>query len=37
MRLKVAIADDSFLIREGLRQVLSFAPYLEVVGAHADP
>ncbi|HOB92663.1 MAG TPA: response regulator transcription factor [Aquabacterium sp.] len=37
MRLKVAIADDSFLIREGLRQVLSFAPDLEVVGAHADP
>lgn len=37
MRLKVAIADDSFLIREGLRQVLSFAPTLEVVGAHADP
>ena len=25
------------LIREGLRQVLSFAPDLEVVGAHADP
>jgi len=37
MRLKVAIADDSFLIREGLRQVLSLAPDLEVVGAHADP
>lgn len=37
MRIKVAIADDSFLIREGLRQVLSLTSALEVVGAHADP
>jgi DNA-binding NarL/FixJ family response regulator len=30
------IADDSFLIREGLRQVLSLAPQIEVVGQFAD-
>jgi DNA-binding NarL/FixJ family response regulator len=30
------IADDSYLIREGLQQVLGFAPELEVVGAFAD-
>jgi DNA-binding NarL/FixJ family response regulator len=35
-RLRVMIADDSFLIREGLRQVLALSPQLEVVGQHAD-
>lgn len=31
-RLRVMIADDSFLIREGLAQLLAFAPQLTVVG-----
>jgi DNA-binding NarL/FixJ family response regulator len=34
--LRVIIADDSFLIREGLQQVLAFAPGLRVVGLYAD-
>lgn len=34
--LRVIIADDSYLIREGLRQVLAFAPTMEVVGLCAD-
>ncbi len=35
-RVRVLIADDSFLIREGLQQVLALAPAVHVVGAHAD-
>lgn len=35
--LRVSIVDDSFLIREGLKQVLSLAQDIEVVGSHADP
>lgn len=35
--LRVLIADDSFLIREGLRQVLALSPAVRVDGAHADP
>lgn len=34
--VRVMIADDSYLIREGLQQVLGFAADLEVVGAFAD-
>jgi DNA-binding NarL/FixJ family response regulator len=34
--LRVAIADDSFLIREGLQQLLALEPRLRVVGLHAD-
>jgi DNA-binding NarL/FixJ family response regulator len=35
-RLRVFIADDSFLIREGLQQVLGLAPEIHVQGAYAD-
>ena len=34
--LRVAIADDSYLIREGLRQVLALSPELRVSGLYAD-
>jgi len=34
--LRVVIADDSYLIREGLQQVLGLAPQLRVVGLYAD-
>ncbi len=34
--LRVAIADDSYLIREGLRQVLALSPQLRVTGLYAD-
>lgn len=34
--LRVMIADDSYLIREGLRQVLSFSDAVHVVGQYAD-
>lgn len=34
--LRVVIADDSFLIREGLQQVLALAPEVKVVAACAD-
>ena len=34
--LRVVIADDSFLIREGLRQVLALAPQVNVVGSFPD-
>ncbi|RQO58678.1 DNA-binding response regulator [Paucibacter sp. KBW04] len=34
--LRVLIADDSFLIREGLQQVLALAPELQVMGLCAD-
>jgi DNA-binding NarL/FixJ family response regulator len=34
--LRIVIADDSYLIREGLRQVLALAPEIEVVGQFAD-
>jgi len=34
--LRVAIADDSYLIREGLRQVLALSPQLRVSGLYAD-
>jgi hypothetical protein len=33
--LRVVIADDSYLIREGLQQVLALAPQLRVVGGYA--
>jgi DNA-binding NarL/FixJ family response regulator len=35
-RLRVAIVDDSYLIREGLVQVLSLAPGIQVTGSYAD-
>ena len=34
--VRVYIADDSFLIREGLRQVLEFAPEVQVIGQFDD-
>lgn len=34
--LRVFIADDSFLIREGMQQVLALAPQLRVTGSYAD-
>lgn len=34
--LRVVIADDSYLIREGLRQVLALAPEIQVVGLYED-
>jgi DNA-binding NarL/FixJ family response regulator len=34
--VRVMIADDSFLIREGLQQVLSLAPQVRVIGLCAD-
>ena len=35
--ISVAIADDSYLIREGLSQVLAQSPRVRVVGLYADP
>lgn len=34
--VRVLVADDSFLIREGLRQLLAMSPAVRVVGAYAD-
>jgi DNA-binding NarL/FixJ family response regulator len=34
--LRVVIADDSYLIREGLRQLLALAPQIQVVGQCVD-
>jgi DNA-binding NarL/FixJ family response regulator len=34
--LRVVIADDSYLIREGLRQLLAMAPQVRVVGLWSD-
>jgi DNA-binding NarL/FixJ family response regulator len=34
--VRVVIADDSYLIREGLQQVLALAPGVQVVGAYVD-
>lgn len=34
--IRVAIADDSLLIREGLRQILALEPLIEVVGMYGD-
>jgi DNA-binding NarL/FixJ family response regulator len=34
--LRVVIADDSYLIREGLRQLLAMAPQIRVVGLWSD-
>lgn len=34
--VRVLLADDSFLIREGLQRLLELSPAVEVVGAHAD-
>jgi DNA-binding NarL/FixJ family response regulator len=34
--VRVVIADDSYLIREGLQQVLALAPEIQVVGAFVD-
>ncbi len=34
--VRVYIADDSFLIREGLRQVLELAPEVQVIGLFSD-
>jgi DNA-binding NarL/FixJ family response regulator len=35
--VRVAIADDSFIIREGLRQVLALSQRVAVVGSYPDP
>ena len=34
--LRVVIADDNLLVREGLEQVLARQPNVEVVGSYAD-
>jgi DNA-binding NarL/FixJ family response regulator len=34
--VRVMIADDSYLIRQGLQQVLALAPEIQVVGLYAD-
>lgn len=36
-QLRVVIADDEYLVREGARSVLSAVPGIEVVGLAADP
>jgi DNA-binding NarL/FixJ family response regulator len=36
-QLRVVIADDEFLVREGARSVLSSVPGIDVVGLAADP
>jgi len=36
-RIRVLIADDEYLVREGARSVLSAVPDVEVVGVAADP
>ena len=36
MTLRIVIAEDSFLVREGVRQVLDHQPDLEVVGVCGD-
>ena len=36
MAIRVVVADDSLLVREGLEQVLSGQPNIEVVGMYAD-
>ena len=36
MAIRVAIADDSLLVREGILHVLERAPQIEVVSASAD-
>jgi DNA-binding NarL/FixJ family response regulator len=34
--VRVLIADDSFVLREGLAQLLSLSPRVKVIGCHAD-
>jgi DNA-binding NarL/FixJ family response regulator len=34
--IRVVVAEDSLIVREGLQQLLSGSPSLEVVGAHGD-
>jgi DNA-binding NarL/FixJ family response regulator len=34
--IRVVVAEDSLIVREGLQQLLSGSPTLEVVGAHGD-
>jgi DNA-binding NarL/FixJ family response regulator len=34
--IRVVVAEDSLIVREGLQQLLSGSPNLEVVGAHGD-
>jgi len=36
MAIQVALAEDSFIVREGLREVLAMEPQIEVVAACAD-
>ena len=36
MTIRVVVAEDSLIVREGLQQLLSASPSLEVVGAHGD-
>ncbi|MES2489943.1 MAG: response regulator transcription factor [Pseudomonadota bacterium] len=36
-KLRIAVVDDSFLIREGLAQILSLSPDIEVCGSYAEP
>ena len=36
MAIRVVVAEDSLIVREGLQQLLSGSPTLEVVGAHGD-
>jgi DNA-binding NarL/FixJ family response regulator len=35
--IRVLIADDSFVLREGLAQLLALSPRVTVIGRHADP
>ena len=34
--IRVLIADDSFVLREGLAQLLALSPRVTVIGRHAD-
>jgi DNA-binding NarL/FixJ family response regulator len=34
--IRVVLAEDSFIVREGLREILGRRPGIEVAGAHAD-
>jgi DNA-binding NarL/FixJ family response regulator len=36
LAIRVVVADDSLIVREGLRQLLALSPTLDVVAAHGD-
>lgn len=37
MAIRIVVAEDSLLVREGLRELLAESPTVEVVGAYPDP